>query len=71
ALIRQEADTRGTGKPDVWITYTNGEKATQEELLDAEGKARVRYTFQNGKLSTKEILGDLPADLQRQEVIKK
>lgn len=39
---------------------TNGEKATQEELLGAEGKRRVRYTFDKEKPFTREILGGAP-----------
>ncbi len=79
-LQRVEESTKHDGRINRWSVFENGKLARLKEDRNGDGKkdlwvtlqdGTVIYTFDKGKLVTKEILGDLPADIQRQEVIKK
>src|SRR5574337_641887 len=62
-LIREEYDTNGDGRPDVWVSYNEmGEKVFQEEDTDYNGKVRARFRFAGGKVVSKELVSEARAD---------
>lgn len=58
-LAREEYDTNGDGRSDVWVAYNEkGEKVLQEEDTDYIGRAQVRFRFAGGKVVGKELVRD-------------
>ena len=57
-IVRQEADTNGDRRVDVWVNFQNGERHEQLEDQTYRGKINARYAFQNGQVVTQEQVAD-------------
>ena len=56
--MRQEGDTNGDHRVDVWVTYENGQRVGQEEDLNFNGKIDARYFFKNGQVVAQEPVAE-------------
>jgi hypothetical protein len=57
-MVRQEADTNGDRRVDVWVNFQNGERTEQLEDQTYRGKISARYVFKNGQVVAQEQVAD-------------
>ena len=54
-IARQEVDTTGAGRPNLWVHYERGMMVRQEEDTVGDGTAHVWSFFRDGRLERQEI----------------
>jgi hypothetical protein len=60
-IQRQEGDTNGDRKVDVWVRFANGERIEQAEDQHFRGTISARYFFENSELmEQKQVNNDPP-----------
>src|SRR5262249_60953840 len=57
-VVRNEADTNGDRRVDVWAFYKDGQLVRQDEDLNFNGRISARYYFKNGKVTKEEKVAD-------------
>ena len=54
-VARQEIDTAGAGRVNLWVYYEGGQMVRQEEDTVGDGKPHVWSFFQSGRLARQEV----------------